>query len=497
MIADVNFWMPLAIAVPLLAAIGAFLLPRRSFHVALIGSVATTAVVIVMIVLLMEQNSAARHTIGGWGAPLGIDLVLDGFSALMLLLTAVIGLAITSHAHGYFLPKHDNTEDWHQYNYFWPLWLLLWTALNALFLSGDLFNLYVTLELLGFSAVALTALVRKPAVLKAAMRYLLVSLSGSLMYLLGVVFLYGNYGALDIALLGTLASDTPALIAAASLITVGLVMKTALFPFHFWLPPAHANAAAPVSALLSALVVKGSFYILLRLWLTALHPLGETFVPQILSALGAAAIVWGSVQAMRQTQLKMLVAYSTVAQLGYLFLLMPLLLRERESVAVLAGIVFFLMAHALAKAAAFLSAGNMLYAVGEDRIASLDGLTARIPITLASFGVAGVSLTALPPSGGFMAKWLMLNAALEHGQWWLAFMIIIGGLLAAIYIVKVMAHLFYQAEGPKGDEVRSVPTCMAWPPFGLAILAILLGFTGAYLLEMLAVGAPWALEVAR
>jgi len=496
MVADIAFWLPLIILVPLLAAIGAFLFPRHSFRFAFIGTLVTAAVVFGSTGLLWQDKEVARHAVGGWGAPLGIDMVLDGLSMLMLLLTAVIGLAITSYARGYFLPKNNSSESWHQYNYFWPLWLFLWAALNALFLSGDLFNLYVTLELLGFSAVALTALVRKPAVLKAAMRYLLVSLSGSLMYLLGVVFLYAGYGTLDIALLGAVATNTPELVAAAALITVGLVMKTALFPFHFWLPPAHANAAAPVSALLSALVVKGSFYILLRVWLVALHPLADTFIPQLLSGLGMAAIIWGSLQAMRQTQLKMLVAYSTVAQLGYLFLLIPLLLRGRgDDIAPLAGIVIFLSAHALAKAAAFLSAGNLLYAVGEDRLSSLDGLTRKMPLTLAAFGVAGVSLIALPPSGGFIAKWLMLNVALEHGYWWLMIVVIGGGLMAAVYIMRVMSHLFLEARGHKSD-VKPLPLCMSWPPFGLAVLAILLVFTGVLVTDMLVIGAPWLLEVA-
>jgi multicomponent Na+:H+ antiporter subunit D len=376
MATEVTFWLPLAIMAPLLAAVIAFLFPRRAFPIAVVGTAATTAVVLILLILLRQSGEAARHAIGGWGAPLGIDLVLDGLSMLMLLLTAVIGVAITSYAHGYFQPSQDDrqeSEAWHQYNYFWPLWLFLWAALNALFLSGDLFNLYVTLELMGFAAVSLTALTRTPQVLRAAMRYLLVSLSGSLMYLMGVVFLYAGYGSLDIVTLSQAVSLDlinptldPTLTAAAALITVGLAMKTALFPFHFWLPPAHANAAAPVSALLSALVVKGSFYILLRSWIMIFHPLADSYIPLGLSLFGAAAILWGSFQAMRQPKLKMLVAYSTVAQLGYLFLLMPILLRpgagQREA---LGGIVLFLIAHALAKAAAFLSAGNILYATGE------------------------------------------------------------------------------------------------------------------------------------
>ncbi len=522
MITEVTFWIPLVIMLPLLAAVGTFLFPRRAFPLAVAGTVATSGVVLILLFLLWQLGVAARHTIGGWGAPLGIDLVLDGLSMLMLLLTAVIGIAITSYAHGYFQPSQEpkparppsaapaelaakpvrstdqDSEAQHQYNYFWPLWLFLWAALNALFLSGDLFNLYVTLELMGFAAVSLTALARSPAVLRAAMRYLLVSLSGSLMYLMGVVFLYAGYGVLDINALSLAVSQDPgnyALVAAAALMTVGLAMKTALFPFHFWLPPAHANAAAPVSALLSALVVKGSFYILLRAWMVIFYPLADSYIPLGLSLFGATAILWGSFQAMRQSKLKMLVAYSTVAQLGYLFLLMPILLGPGGQQEALGGIVLFLMAHALAKAAAFLSAGNILYATGDDKLASLDGLTSHVPMSLAAFSVAGVSLTALPPSGGFLAKWTMLDTTFTYGYWPLALIIVAGGLLAAAYIMRVIARLFKQTEEAKVVS-RRVSLSMSLPTFALAVLAILLAFSGAFLLDVLSVGSPWLAEVA-
>lgn len=491
MVADIVFWIPFVIVLPLLAAVGAFLLPRLAFPFALGGGGGTAVLTFFLAHLLRQNGGAARHTVGGWGAPLGIDLVLDGLALLMLLVTAVIGLVITLYAHSYFRPPGGGDAYAHQYRYFWPLWLFLWAALNALFLSGDVFNLYVTLELMGFSAVALTALAGKPAVLKAAMRYLLVSLSGSLFYLLGVVFLYGAFGSLDIRELGTAVAPTPALAAAAALITVGLAMKTALFPLHFWLPPAHANAAAPVSALLSALVVKGSFYILLRLWLEVLYPLGDSVAPQLLSALGMAAIVWGSLQAIRQPRLKLLIAYSTVAQLGYLFLLFPILLRDRSDIAPLAGIVFFVLAHACAKAAAFLSAGSILFATNNDRISSLAGLMRKLPLTTTTFSLAGVSLVALPPSAGFLAKWLMLETALRHNAWVVAFMIVAGGLLAAVYIVRVLGPLFLLNEQVMARTVQPVPLLMAWPAFALALLAIMFSFAGIFLLDILAIGAPW------
>jgi formate hydrogenlyase subunit 3/multisubunit Na+/H+ antiporter MnhD subunit len=507
-IPDLMTLIPLAIVVPLIAAMLAFLLPRAAWAIALGAALLTAAIVLGMAVLLPEAG-VTRHAVGGWMAPLGIDLVLDGLSLLMLLLTAVLGVAITIYARGYFDPAH-NDGDAHQFQFFYPLWLFLWTSLNALFLSGDVFNLYVTLELLGFSAVALTALAGKPAVLKAAMRYLTVTLSGSLIYLLGVAFLYGQYGTLDIALLAARTTGSPALAVAAALITTGLVMKTALFPMHFWLPPAHANAAAPVSALLSALVVKGSFYILLRVWLEVMHPLAGTLAPHILSVLGGAAIVWGSLQAIRQQRLKLLVAYSTVAQLGYLFVLLPQALIYRDDTALLAGIVGFAIAHAVAKSAAFLSAGSILHATGSDEMARFPGLMQAMPLTIATFALAGISLIALPPSGGFIAKWLMLNSALDYGYWLTAIVILAGGVLAAGYIMRGIAPVFRKPAGeydphhhaghdiehepePTDDaplHVHPVPRTMTWTAFALAVLAILLTFSGTYILETLTIAYP-------
>lgn len=496
MMQDLAFWLPVIIAVPLMAAVFAFLLPRAAFLISL-GAALITSGLVFWVAVASVSAGPTRHTVGGWGAPLGIDLLLDGFSALMLVLTAVIGLAITVYAHGYFQPG-DNPVKAHQYDYFWPLWMFLWASLNALFLSADVFNLYVTLELLGFSAVALTALAGKPTLLKAAMRYLMVSLSGSLFYLMGVVFLYAQFGTLDIRLLSAASVDSPPLLAAAALVTTGLIMKSALFPLHFWLPPAHANAAAPVSALLSALVVKGSLYIVLRLWLDVFYPLADTVAPQVLSLLGVGAVLWGSVQAMQQPRLKLLVAYSTVAQLGYMFLLMPILLKDRSDNAALGAVISFVIAHAVAKAAAFLSAGSILHALKDDRITSLTGLMKKMPVTTATFAMAGISLIALPPSAGFLAKYQMLQSALANGYWGLVFVVIVGGLLAGVYIMRVLGPAFkktdpYGAE-PTAAKAVHVPLVMSIPALVLALLAIVIGFLGVYLLELLAVGAPWMLK---
>ena len=269
-------WATALVFTPLLAALACFLAPRRATLIGLAAACGNAVASVGLIERLLSEGSL-RVTIGGWGAPLGIDLAADGLSAVMLLMTAVVGLGVSANAPRYF-DQHPEQRD-----YFWPLWLLLWTALNGLFLSADVFNLYVMLELLGLSAVGLTALSRNAAALNAAMRYLFVSLLGSIAYLLGVALLYHGYGTVDLDLLAVRIADGPVATAAWAAMLAGLLLKTALFPFHFWLPPAHASAPAPVSALLSALVIKGSFYLLLRLWLRtvrrAQHAAGGTAGP--------------------------------------------------------------------------------------------------------------------------------------------------------------------------------------------------------------------------
>nr|WP_177421214.1 proton-conducting transporter membrane subunit [endosymbiont of Lamellibrachia barhami] len=469
----------MAILLPLVGALVCFLWPRRSVLLGLVTAIGVVTCVAGLgwqVVVLGAQ----RYAVGGWGAPLGIDLYADGLSLLMLMVTAGVGLGISVYSTGYFERKPSAL--------FWPLWLFLWAALNALFLSADIFNLYVTLELLGLAAVALVALAGGADALTSAMRYLLVSLLGSLFYLLGVALLYHSFGSVDIAILAQRMEPSPPVWAAVGLMSAGLLLKTALFPLHFWLPPAHASAPAPVSALLSALVVKASFYILLRLWLEV-FPLGSAALGQLLGLLGAAAVLWGGIQALRQTRLKLLIAYSTVAQLGYFFLAFPL-----GTATAWKGTLYLLLSHALAKAAMFMAAGNIMRFGGHDRIADLDRVAHRLPLTVTAFALAGISIIGLPPSGGFIGKWLLLDASLRAGQWWWVVILILGGLLAAAYVFKVIGYAFTQAGVL--HETRTVPIIMEWVALALALGAILLGLFAPWPLALMEIGLPFGRESA-
>lgn len=472
---------PWLIGLPLAAATVSFLLgPRAAAALAPAGLVLLAAAAAAFAVDIYKVGPAG-HAVGGWGAPLGIDLYADGLAALMLLMTAAIALPVGLYARAYFARGGGA--------YFWPLVWFLIASMNAVYLSSDVFNLYVTLELLGLSAVGLVVLGGGAAALAAGMRYLLAALVGSLFYLLGVALLYGAHGTVSLAHLAALVEPVPGDWLAAALMTLGLALKTALFPLHFWLPPAHGGAATPVSALLSGLVVKASFYLVLRLWFDVFAPLVTPAAAQLLGALGAGAILWGSVLALRQRRLKMLVAYSTVAQVGYLFLLFPLAAGP-EAAAGWQGGVYQALSHAFAKSAMFLAAGTMVLAAGRDDFASLNGISARLPVSLFAFAMAGVSLMGLPPSGGFVAKWLLLKSAVASGQWWWIVVIIVGGLLSAAYVFRVLRRAFLPpAEGQA--KRPPLPHALELSAFLLAAASLLLGLYATEPLALAGIGAPF------
>jgi formate hydrogenlyase subunit 3/multisubunit Na+/H+ antiporter MnhD subunit len=394
----------------------------------------------------------------------------------------LVALAASVYATGYFgagtIRRH-----------FWPLWLLLWSALNGLFIAADLFNIYVTLELLGLSAVALAALSGERAAISASLRYLLVSLLGSMTYLLGVVLIYTAYGTLDLALVAKALTQGPAAWTAITLMTAGLMLKAALFPLHFWLPPAHANAPAPVSAALSALVVKAAYYLVLRLWLDVFGPATGPAGANILGALGAGAVLWGSWRAFRAERLKLLAAYSTVAQIGYLFLLFPLAAvppgASREEL--VGAAVLLALTHGFAKAGLFLAAGRVQHCAGHDRIDDLRGTAQTLPATTFTIALAGVALIGLPPSGTFLAKWLLLSQSIATGQWWWVVAVMGGTLLAGAYMFRLLSQTF--KHDPAASE-SIIDARADIPPLLLVLAATAVLGLGAHpLWRLLGVGA--------
>lgn len=473
-----------AACVPVALALGG----RHARRLALATVPAGLGVAVAIASGVWRRGDALVYQLGAWAPPLGVTLRADGLSAAMLLTTAVVIGAAALYARADLGPGPDTMESRAAF-LFWPLLLTVWTGLNAVFVGADLFHLFVGLELLTFGAVPLVCLDGRAATLSAALRYLLFALIGSLLYLLGTGLLYGAYGTLDIALLAERVRVEPTARVALALMTAGLLAKMALFPLHLWLPPAHAGAPPAASAILSALVVKGPFVLIVRLWLDALPGLATPAAVQLLAALGAAAIVFGSVLALRQARLKLLVAYSTVAQIGYLFLAFPLASATQIGNAAWMGGILQAVSHALAKAAMFLAAGLIAKALGHDRIDGLAGVGRALPKTLFAFGVAGLSLMGLPPSGGFMAKWLLLRAAIDGGQWWWALVIVAGGMFTGGYVFRVVARAL-SATGEAPALRCAIPRSQEVLVLALALLSVALGLVPIASLGLVQIGRP-------
>jgi formate hydrogenlyase subunit 3/multisubunit Na+/H+ antiporter MnhD subunit len=458
---------------------------RFAERVALALAPVGLALALTIAFLIWISGAPVVYNVAGLAPPLGIALRADGLSGVMLVTAALIVAAAGFYARATFSTPEGVSEARAPLA-FWILLQAIWAALIILFIGGDLFNLYVALELLTFAAVPLVCLSGKPETLVAALRYLMFALFGSVFYLLGAALLYGAYGTLDIVLLSERVAPLPAVWLAAGLMTAGLLAKTALFPLHLWLPPAHANAPAAASAVLSGLVVKGSFVVIVRLWFYVLPALPGDAAQTLLGALGAAAILFGSVLALRQPRLKLLIAYSTLAQIGYLFLIFPLASGQHPwTVDGWNGGLMQTLSHAFAKAAMFLSAGLIAESLGHDRIAEFTGAGRAMPLTFLALGLGGLSLMGLPPSGGFAAKWLLLNASVASGQWVFTLVMLAGGLLAAGYVFRILSPALAE-----GALVLKAPPQRRREGVALALaaVAVLLGFAPQGFFDFLQIG---------
>jgi formate hydrogenlyase subunit 3/multisubunit Na+/H+ antiporter MnhD subunit len=445
---------------------------------------------------VLLSGGSLVYLLGGWAPPLGVILRADDLAAAMMLVAAVVVGGIAVYAGHDFATERGAPES-RKSLAFWLLLLAVWGGLNLVFVTRDLFTAYVALEMLTFAAVPLVCLDGSGETIRAALRYLLFALVGSMLYLLGVFLLFGMYGTVDMALLAERAGPDVTTIAAIALLTTGLLAKTALFPLHLWLPPAHSGAPPAASAILSGLVVKGSWFLVVRIWFDVFPGVVTLSSAELLGAFGAAAILAGNVVALRQQRLKLLVAYSTVAQIGYLFVMFPLAaglsgLQLDPALAQNGGLLQAI-SHAMAKAAMFMAAGLVYHSIGHDRIAELGGAARAMPLTLLTFALSGVALMGLPPSGAYVAKKLFFDATAATGQWWWEIVLNAGAFLTASYTVLVLAHALRPAAAP--IELKSpVSKVGEIAALVLALGSLLLGFAAARMIPGASLSKAFALD---
>ena len=371
---------------------------------------------------------------GGWALPIGIRWALTPTTLALISLTTLVACAASMTAYAQRAQQRE----------YWSLWWFMWAALNTLWLSRDLFNVYVALELLTLSAAGLVALSPKDPYGFSALRYLLVALIASLLYLLGVGILYGTHATLDIDLLSQRASADTLHAVAALCMTLGLMMKAALVPLHSWLPQAHSRASPAVSAMLSAVVVAVAIYWLWQLWQ---GPFSALKMQLFFAFIGGLSIVWGGINALQQTQLKRLIAYSTISQMGYALLVLSLAPEFSAYPLAQQGATTLLVSHGLAKAGLFITAGYLVAYYQSDRLQQLTGSAYQHPWLWAAFALAAASLVGLPPSGGFVGKWWLFIGLWEQQRWLTATIFLLGTLLTAAYLARLIAIALRPAPG--------------------------------------------------
>jgi multicomponent Na+:H+ antiporter subunit D len=475
----------------LLTLTGALLVPivalvsRRAVGVVAAGAAIAAAIAALAGVAEVAGGEVLRYAVGGWPAPGGIEVVLDPLSAFTSAAIAGVAAVALAGAGPAVRAAFEATTP-----RFYALALVVVTGLLGITVSGDLFNVFVFLEIAAIASYALVASGAPPA-LAAGFRYLVLGTVGASFYLLGVGLLYALTGTLN---MGDLAGRLPAVSASplfaggVAFIVVGLAIKVALFPLHGWLPDAYTHAPPPVAALLPAVATKAPAYALARTLLYVLRP-DELPVTTVLAWAGGAAVVVGGLFALRQTDPRRLLAYSSVSQMGYIVLGLGL-----ANSSALTGAYLHILNHAVMKSSLFMAVGALLPSARGPSLAALAQLAPR-PLIGTCMVVAALSMVGVPPAGGFFSKWYLLRGAIEAGQPVLVAAILLGSLLAAVYMYRLTEAVWLTPADARAAGRWEAPPIVLAALLVLAVATLGVGLANEVIVERLL--APAVAAVAR
>ena len=413
-------------------------------------------------IFLLEQvisNGPISYLLGNWPAPWGIEYKVDVLSAFVMLIVTSIGAIVMV-----FAPKSVQIEIPSDRTYlFYTMYLLTFAGLLGITITADAFNLFVFLEISSLSSYVLISLGAQRNALTAALRYLILGTVGATFYIIGVGLMYQMTGTLNISDLAERMPDvasTKTILIAVGFITVGIGLKLGLFPLHVWLPNAYAYAPSVVTAFLAATATKVAVYALLRVYFSifGINLFSALPIAEVLLILGLIAIISMSTVAIYQNNAKRLLAYSSVAQVGYMVIGIGML-----TITGLTATILHLFNHAVIKGALFLALAAVFYRIKSVKVEDMAGLGKAMPYTMAAFVAAGFSLIGVPSSVGFISKWYLILGALEKDWWLVAMLIILSSLLAVIYFWKVIEYAYFKNRPNGATEIKDVPLSMLIP----------------------------------
>lgn len=462
----------LLVVLPLIMAPVIAILPRGRLPWLTTFAITSACLVLaIMQLLAVIDGGTISYELGGWAPPWGIEYRIDALNAFMALIVSIIAAITLPYA---LLSVEDEIAD-DQIPLFYSAFLLCFTGLLGITQTGDIFNLFVFLEISSLSSYALISMGRKRQALTSSYQYLIMGTIGATFFLIGVGLIYSVTGTLNMADLAARLPEVSGLRTTHTgfaFIMIGFALKLAMFPLHLWLPNAYTYAPSVISVFLAATATKVALYVMLRVLFTVFPdgfisttPTGHLF---ILS--GLAAILSASVYAVYQKNVKRLLAYSSVAQIGY----MSLGIGMASTLGVTASIVH-LFNHALMKAALFMAVGALIYRIGSSRLDDLQGMGRQMPWTFGAIVIAGLSLIGVPGTAGFISKWYLVLAAIEQQAWILVVVILIGSLIAVVYVGKVIEALYFKSANDSNTVVKEAPLLLLLPTWAFVLANIYFG----------------------
>lgn len=475
----------LIVVVPLLSALLNILIGfwRRSLcHAFVVGALSACALLSLNIMHSVISNGPISYRLGGWPPPWGIELAIDHLNAFIAVIVSFMSLIVAV----YSKKSIEQELPADKISYFYTIYLLLSTGLLGITVAGDVFNIYVFLEITSLAGYALIAIGDDRAPL-ASFNYVIMGTIGACFYLLGVGYLYIMTGSLNIADLTRLLPDlyhSKVILVAFAFFMVGLAIKMAFFPLHRWLPDAYTHAPSAVSALAASTMTKVGAYVMLRITFTVFEPHFSSGIVPMTTILGwsaFAAIISGSVLAAAQTDFKRTLSYILIAEVGYI--VMGVSFGNRHG---FTGSVLHILNDAVMIVCLFMAAGAVVYKKGSRNMDDFIGLNKKMPATMAAFSVAALSMIGVPPTAGFFSKWYLLLGAFEAEKWLFAGALLFSSLMNAVIFVRILEKVYFKVPSknppipplPRGGEggFDEIPLSMLVPILVTAAGILALGF---------------------
>ena len=467
----------LQVVIPLIAAPLCVVLRNKEIACLLSQVVSILSFIISLILIQQVLNlGSISYALGGWLAPIGIEYKVDILNAFILVIITGISSIVTTYSKKSIEYEIDSEKIYLFYTGF----LLMFSGLLGMTITGDAFNVFVFIEISSLSSYAMIAMGKDRRAVSASFTYLVMGTVGATFFLIGVGLMYAMTGTLNMADLAERLPkvyDTKAILVSFAFISIGILLKLALFPLHLWLPNAYTYAPSVVSAFLSATATKVAIYVLIRFGYTVF---GSDFVfikyptTEILAALAIIAIVVCSLVAIFQTNIKRLLAFSSLAQVGYIILGISF-----NNLNGLTAAIVHIFNHAISKGALFLAMGCVALILGSVNIRDISGLGKKMPFTAFAIVIGGLSLIGVPLTAGFISKWYLILGALDKGWWPLAVILLLTSLLALVYVWRVVEVMYFRSSSSE-YKIKEAPLSMIIPMYILVAMTIYFGIETSF-----------------